>query len=285
MMAFKMSSSIQQSMIQLAVFVTCLLLLPTSTSGLAQDGECYSPEAVDVFRTSSGGYDASMTMNGTTCTLLCQEFQFTLAGVVSNKYCLCGITDDLESRESHDIVKKLDSKECGPDSFNVKIFKTTATPNKVIETKVTPSSLRTLVDETVSFEVSVLDASVSKMLDDLDLSLDFGDGTPVTRVTSENKKKVEHIYRVPGKYLVKLHAKIIDKNLLVSGSSVLIAIGQKFDDSEISFECLPLVEPGDNVGCNISAFGGQDLTVEINYGDGSVPFVFNASGEYFFYIS
>jgi hypothetical protein len=274
-----MSNSFEKPMIQITIIFVTLVLLSTPISSSVQDGECYSAEVLDVFRTSSGGYDASMSMNGTTCSLLCQEFDFPLAGVVSNKYCLCGMTDDWDSREAANIGKKLDPKECHAESSNVKIFKTSATPNQVIATKITPNSLKSFVDETVSFEVGVLDPSAAKMLDDLELSLDCGDGSPIIRVTSENKKKVEHIYRVPGKYLVKLHAKTTEKNLLVSGASILISIGQKFDDSEIAFDCLSLVEPGDNIGCNISAFGGQDLTVEINYGDGSDPFIFNTSGE------
>lgn len=273
----KMMANSQNWQNLMLIFNLILLLQVIPLTSGVTDGDCFSPEALDVLRTSSGGYDASMTMNGSSCSLLCQGFDFTLAGVVSNKYCLCGTTDDLDSKEGSNIVKKLDSKECNGDSVNVRMFKTSATPNQVIATKVTPNNMRTLVDETVFFEVGLVDPSQGKVLDDLEFFIDFGDRTPVIRVT--DKKKVEHIYRIPGKYLVKLHAKTSDKNILVSGSQVLISIGQKFEDSEVSFDCLPLVEPGDNTGCNISILGGQDLTVEINYGDGSDVFTFNTSGK------
>ena len=85
---------------------------------------------------------------------------------------------------------------------------------------------------------------------------------------------------MPGRYMVKIHVReSAEPDFHVGGFSTVVSIGQKIDESEVSFMCPELVEPGDSLACNITVYGGQDMNLQIDYGDDSGPIIFNTSGE------
>lgn len=216
-------------------------------------------------------------MTGAACSRLCLDFEMPFAGVIYRQYCLCASQQDFAGRR----VTRIESQECDVNP-NIRFFgpkkgdSTTGTLSPV-QAKITASSDRAFLDETITFDVSVVEAESGK-LEGLEFQVDFDDGSSVTQWS--DKRRVEHTFRIPGHFVVKVHVRQSKKpDFLIAGSSTIVSIGQKLEDSEVNFTCRQLIEPGDESGCNITLYAGQDLGLEVDFGDGSDAFIFNASGE------
>ena len=234
------------------------------------NGDCLSHEALNVFRHSPGGYDAAsptVELDEKTCTTLCKEFDYSLAGVVNKRFCLCGASWDPPAP-----ITKVDGSLCDTEDGYVRFYRGMTNP-PIEGLKITSSTTRANVDETISFEVAF-----DKDGGEVELIIDFGDGTPPANWT--DKTKAEHIFRLPGKYRVKVHArqpKFSDR--LLAAASTMVAIIEKFEERDVDFGCFNLIEPGEPPGCNVTIFSGQDVSIEMNFGDESPALAFNTSGE------
>ena len=255
-----------------------------STSAASfSDGECLSHEALDVFRTSPGGYEVAdgRDMNGTACSSLCSDFDLPYAGVIYRQYCLCASDQDFASLNPGIHVTRIESRECDVNP-NIRFYGKKKEDRSggslsAVQAKITASTERALVDENISFDITIVDPSSSK-LEGIEFQVDFDDGSALMQWS--DKKKVDHTFHVPGRFMVKIHVRQSKQpDVLVAGSSAIVSIGQKVDEMEVNFTCRQLIEPGDGSGCNITVYGGQDLGVEVDFGDGSPPFAFNTSGE------
>lgn len=216
-------------------------------------------------------------MNGTACSRLCSDFGLPFAGVIYRQYCLCASDQDFAALDPGRRVTKIDSQECDVTP-NIRFYgpaKGDRTAGSVPEAKITASSERAAVDESVVFDVSVVE---SGKLDGLEYQVDFDDGSILSPWS--DKKRVDHTFRIPGHFVVKVHVRQAKQpDRLIAGASTVVSIGQKFEESEVNFTCRQLIEPGDGSGCNITLYAGQDLLLDVDFGDGSEPFIFNASGE------
>lgn len=250
------------------------------------DGECLSHEALDVFRTSPGGYEVAdgRDMNGTACSGLCSDFDLPYAGVIYRQYCLCASDQDFASLDPVRQVTRIDSRECDVNP-NIRFYGRKKEGRSgggdgslsAVQAKITASTETALVDEEISFDITIVDPSAGK-LDGIETQVDFDDGSPISQWS--DKKRVDHTFRLPGRFMVKIHVRQSKQpDVLVAGSSAIVSIGQKFDETEVNFTCHQLIEPGDAPGCNITVYGGQDMAVEVDFGDSTPPFAFNTSGE------
>jgi hypothetical protein len=257
----------------------------SASAALFSDGECLSHEALDVFRTSPGGYEVAdgRDMNGTTCSSLCSDFDLPYAGVIYRQYCLCASDQDFASLESGTTVTRIESQECDVNP-NIRFYgkkkedsRSSSSLSRRVQAKITASTEKAFVDENISFDIAITEPATGK-LDGLESQVDFDDGTPLTLWS--DKKRVDHIFRIPGRFMVKIHVRQAKQpDNLVAAASTIVSIGQRMDETEVNFTCRSLIEPGDGSGCNVTIYGGQDVTVEADFGDSSPPFVFNTSGK------
>ena len=284
--------------ILLSLFVVAFLLslsldgrtrVAATTGGeLFADGDCLSHEALDVFRTTPGGYEVTEghSMNGTLCSSLCADFDFPFAGVIYRQYCLCATDQDFASLDAGRQVARIESHECDVNP-NVRFYGSSSSRSRTgdstggglsaqaVQVKIACGVESALVDETLVFDIT---SPSNSKLDGLEFQVDFDDGSPLTPWS--DKRRLEHTFRIPSRFLVKMHVRSAKQpDTLITGASTVVSIGQKMDETEVDFACRQLIEPGDSPGCNVTLYAGQDVGVYVDFGDESEPFVFNTSGE------
>ena len=262
-----------------------LLLLPSVT--LTQDdepsiqgkseivlsnGDCLSPEALNLFKFTPGGYEIAdgTQMVTSQCANLCTSFSYKYSGIVRQTYCLCASDADIESNTQ--FIKQVEQQQCTKGGYGIQVFKSEIYQIQPMKLTVTPERL--FIDETVT-----IDVSIGGKGDSYELLVDFDDGSPL--VQWSEKRKFDHIYRIPGKFSIKVHARQSKQaEKIVAGALAIVHVGNKVDENEISLNCHSLIEPGDNPGCNVTLLSGQDMTVELNCGNSSDSvLVFNATGK------
>lgn len=240
---------------------------------ILSNGDCLAPEALNLFKFTPGGYEVSdgNQITPSVCANLCTTFSYRYSGIILKTYCLCASDEDIDSN-SH-LVKQVDKDQCSKGAYGIEVFKSDIPSLQSMKLTATPEKV--FIDESVT-----IDVSIGSKGDSYELLVDFDDGSPL--VQWSEKRKFDHIYRIPGKFLVKVHARQSKQSeKLVAGAMVTVHVGNKVDTNEISLNCHSLIEPGDNPGCNVTLFAGQDMTVELNFGNSSDSLlVFNATGKW-----
>lgn len=260
-------------------------LTQVTSEATFNDGDCLSYEALNYFCHSPGGYEVAK-IDLKSCSSLCGDFEYPFAGLVGKKYCLCANdvptasksdTSDKKGSKGGQGIKIVDSSLCDSDeSAFVRFTKSTSFPGSINGLAITSSVPTAFIDDTVTFEVS----TGSPTDGNIEYRVDFSDGTPPSPWSE--KTKYDHIFRLPGKYQVKVHARLAKgekDGMAAAAASFQVGIVEKFEERDLDFECARLIEPGDPPGCNITVYSGQDVSLEVNWGDESEPFAFNSSGE------
>lgn len=254
--------------------LTVLLLISFSnlTPLLAQsaallDDDCLGHVALSVFRHSPGGYELGEPIDGKLCTTLCEDIAMPLAVISRQGACLCAPELDPEVA-----LSKVDAKLCeGDEGMYFKFYEGKKTaPEDGLTIKALSDSV--YADEVIAFETNFEDLG-----SDTQVQMDYGDGY-IGNWT--DIKKHEHIFRLPGHYVVTVHAKQVGNTARrIAAASARVTIAEKFSENEVKFDCLSIIEPGDHPGCNATFHAGQDMTIEVNFGDGSDSLVFNSTGK------
>ncbi|RWS31890.1 polycystic kidney disease protein 1-like protein 2-like protein [Leptotrombidium deliense] len=128
-----------------------------------------------------------------------------------------------------------------------------------------------IVDDPVSLEIT------ADLVGELKYTIDFGDDT---LIPPNSNAKHTHIYRLPGLHRIKIFVDHVVKESsnrkLVFGHKVFVT--EKVLESDVTYECAPLIEPEENANCTAALYAGQDLTARIDFDDGVNTFEFNITG-------
>jgi hypothetical protein len=233
-------------------------ITPIILAQILSDGDCLDYTSFDFFRQSPGGYDSSMEMDGKLCTALCANVWMPYAGVVSKRHCLCAYEHDRAAIEN---IPKVNSELCDTSDDYTRYFEGKVI-HPITDLSISPSSEETQVDEEVNFDISIGSG------EDVEFSVDFGDGTDPTEWSSETG--IKHRYYVPGHYMIAVYARqpAYLKRRVVSEIS-WIQIITELQNENVEFNCPRVVEPGDPVLCNLTITSGQRLEMSVDFSDGS----------------
>lgn len=251
---------------QVSVALSATTTLPSSSLSF-QDGDCFGHEALTTFKISPGGYGLGEPIDSKQCTSLCEDIAMPLAAIANKGYCLCAASIDPQNG-----LKKVDSTRCekNGDGIYLRAY------NCNLDTLEEGLTIKGLVenaylDELVNFETNFDNSK----LNDVQVQLDFGDGA-ISNWTDE--KRHPHIFRLPGKYEIKVHAKH-SGGRRIRAASTRLAVVEKFQETEVKFDCYDIIEPGDKPGCNGTISAGQDMNITVNFGDESESLLFNSMGK------
>jgi len=253
------------------VIFCCVIYFSTITPLiLAQtlsDGDCLDYQSFDFFRQSPGGYDSSKEMDGKLCSALCANVWMPYAGVVAKKHCLCAYEHDRASIEN---IDKVPNELCDTSDDYTRYFQGKVM-HPIVGLAIRPSADEPNVEDEVTFDISITSG------EDVEFSVDFGDGTDPTQWKPETE--VKHRYYVPGRYMVVVYARQPEYlKRRIASEIAYVQVMSELQNENIIFKCPRVVEPGDAALCNLTITSGQRLEMTVDFGDGSASPIIPLAG-------
>lgn len=194
------------------------------------------------------------------CVEKCSSLGHTFAAIVANRKCLCS---RLEEGMALDYEKFHSEKECNSGSeeyFRAYKSKVFHHANNTLKFRASPTI--GTIDEPVVFEIT---ANVSS---DVQFMMDYGDETCFTDWVGPGK--LTHVFHGSGLHKVKLFGRLASEpELKVMVHTMIMKIVDKVAPKDFAFECMPLIEPGDDPFCNVTSLAGQDINVVVDFNDSS----------------
>lgn len=230
-------------------------------------GDCLDYHAFDYFRHSpSFGYDPDKGIDGAQCARLCSESNMPHAGLVMKRYCLCARDSEYPNIKS---IAKVADELCTNSDYYVRYFPGVI-KKKIHKLSIRPSKDTALTVEDVYFELSVANTNV-------EYSLDFGDGSDRTEWSVSSL--IKHQYYISGLFTVTVYARLHDNPKEVAREITTIKIHSEIQNENVQVDCPGVLEPYDNVDCNITMFTGTDLQMKMDFGDGYFTNLTNLPGK------
>lgn len=233
------------------------------------NGDCLDFSAFNYFRFSPVlTYDPNEGIGGVECAQLCTASTLPHAAVVLKKYCLCARDDDLAAIKA---IAKVTDELCDQSDHYVRYYQGTRS-NRVEKLSLKADRERAEINEEVTFDLSVANGA------DVEYSLNYGDGSDSTEWSTANT--LRHRYLCSGLFTPKVSARLINQRSVMATEIGTIRIQKAVNSDNINLECPTVVEPGENVDCNVTVRLGTELQMKMDFGDGTFTKWINLPGEY-----
>lgn len=233
------------------------------------NGDCLDFDAFNYFRHSPGfGYDPDKGIDGFECSKLCSDSNMPHAGLVQNRYCLCARESSFEEIRG---IAKVTDELCTTTDYYVRYYRGEL-KQKISGLSVKPNKDSALISEEVFFELTATN-------DNVEFSVDFGDGSDASEWSISSSLK--HQYFMSGMFTVTVNARLANKPEEIALEVASIRIQAEIQNENLQVHCPTVVEPFDNVDCNITLVSGTQMQMKMDFGDGyysnftNLPGLFN----------